>query len=71
MVGQLVDDMNAFLLIDENPTYVRTIFKLKRNVVLVGGAAFPNSVIYFVHDDKKWKRNWQYMYNVIANTTLQ
>ena len=54
IVQRLVDDMNANLLIDKkNPTYIRTIFKLKRNVVLVGGAAFPNSVIYFVHDDKK------------------
>ena len=53
MVGRLVDEMNAFLLIDKNPTYIRTIFKLKRNIVLVGVAAFPNSVIYFVHDDKK------------------
>ena len=53
MVGRLVDEINAFLLIDKNPTYVRTIFKLKRNVVLVGGAAFPNSVTYVVHDDKK------------------
>ena len=53
MVGRLVDKMNAFLLIDKNPTYIRTIFKLKRNIVLVGVAAFPNSVIYFVHDDKK------------------
>ena len=57
MVRRLVDDMNANLLVDKNPTYIRTIFKLKRNVVLVGGAAFPNSVIRFVHDDKKGKRN--------------
>ena len=53
IVQRLVDDMNANLLIDKNPTYIRTILKLNRNVVLVGGAAFPNSVIYFVHDDKK------------------
>ena len=53
MVRRLVDDMNANLLIDKNPTYIRTILKLNRNVVLVGGAAFPNSVTYVVHDDKK------------------
>ena len=53
MVGLLVEDMNANLLIDKNPTYIRTILKLNRNVVLVVVAAFPNSVTYVVHDDKK------------------
>ena len=52
MVGRLVDDMNANLLIDKHPTYMRTLFKLTRKIILVCRASFSNCVIYFIHDAK-------------------
>ena len=55
MVRRLVDDMNANLLIDKkNPTYIRTIWKeVEKKCCIRRWGWASNSVIYFVHDDKK------------------
>ena len=54
MVGLLVEDMNANLLIDKNPTYIRTIWKeVEKKCCIRRWGWASNSVVYFVHDDKK------------------